>query len=301
MDIGMLDGIVEANASEGLGLMGVHLHISGKGSTEARFFDDERTHIYSGSKAYASMAVGIALEEGRFLLEDKALSFFPEYAAVASEGAGAIRVKDLLQMRAGCSESLFSSKDFRFDSDDDWTGEFFRRPCTPGAFFFYDNGCTYILSRIIEKTSGQTLRDYLVPRLFTPMGVANPQWHSCHCGHTLGAVGLYLTTEEFSRLGILMLQGGLWEGKRLVSESYIKHAHEDLVEVAGFSDSENRYGYGYQLWRCSIKNSYRADGKYGQYSIVLPDQNAVITATAHNEGNACDILRSVWKLVLPRL
>ena len=158
-----------------------------------------------------------------------------------------------------------------------------------------------MLSRIIEKVSGHTLRDYLMPRLFDPLDIFNPQWHECPKGHTLGAVGLYLKCEEFSRLGRLMLNKGMWEGQRLVPENYIERAWNDTVEVCGFSDSENNEGYGYQLWRCTVSGAYRVDGKYGQYSIVLPEKQAVVTVISHNENNANDILRAIWNEILPEI
>jgi CubicO group peptidase (beta-lactamase class C family) len=286
-----------------LGVYGIHLYQEGRGSTERRLRSNERVHLFSGSKAFTSMAVGIAAEEKRLSLTDTALSFFPQFRDIAAEGAEAITVTDLLQMRAGHENTLFTTVEAPHEPNRDWAEAFFRRPLIhpAGTVFLYDNGCTYMLSRIVEAVSGQTLRDYLMPRLFSPLGISNPQWHTCPGGHTLGAIGLYLTTEEFSRLGILLLQEGRWEDKQIVPASYIRLAATDLVEAQGFPDAENRQGYGYQLWRCTVSGAYRADGKYGQYAIVLPDRRAVVTVTAHNEQNANDILRAVWREVLPRL
>jgi CubicO group peptidase (beta-lactamase class C family) len=222
---------------------------------------------------------------------------------MASHGSEEITVRDLLHMRAGHAESLFSTSESTWERERDWAEVFFQTPMKSpaGTAFLYDNGCTYMLSRIVEATSGKTLRDYLMPRLFAPLDIFYPQWHACPGGHTLGAVGLYLTAGEFARLGILMLQNGVWNEKQLVPEEYIRAATEDTVETAGFEDAENRCGYGYQLWRCTVPGAYRADGKYGQYSIVLPDKEAVVAVTAHNAVCANDILRSVWAEILPRL
>ncbi len=97
------------------------------------------------------------------------------------------------------------------------------------------------------------------------------------------------------------LQGGRWGDRQIVPEDYVRLAASDLVTVEGFGDPENNQGYGYQLWRCTFPDVYRADGKYGQFSIVIPSHRAVVTVTAHNEDNANDILRAVWSEVLPRL
>lgn len=298
----IFDGFKKAVISENLGIYGIHAYKVGKGSAQLRFRDDEQVHLYSGSKAFTSMAVGIAESEGLLDLNGKALDFFPDFRSKSSPGSERIRLLDLLQMRSGYMTSLFSTDAPPEAREKDWAELFFARDMdgNTGESFFYDNGCTYVLSRVIEAASGQTLRDYLIPRLFEPLDIFNPQWHTCPGGHSLGAIGLHLTTEEFSRLGILMLQGGYWKGRQLVPEKYLRAAAEDTV-TGDFTDDENRQGYGYQLWRCTVPGAYRADGKYGQYSIVLPRQEAVVTVTAHNERCANDILRAVWKEVLPSL
>jgi CubicO group peptidase (beta-lactamase class C family) len=298
----ILESFSRAVREKNLGAFAAHVWQRGE-SASALFCDGEREHLYSGSKAFASMAVGMAAGEKRLSLSDKALDFFPQYRDVASEGSECVTVRDLLQMRAGHAESLFGTCEVTWERERDWAEAFFQTPMAnpAGTAFLYDNGCTYMLSRIIEATSGQTLRDYLMPRLFEPLGIFCLQWHACPGGHTLGAVGLYLTAEEFSRIGILLLQNGEWNGERLVPEWYVGAASGDTVETAGFEDSENRCGYGYQLWRCTVPGAYRADGKYGQFSVVLPDREAVVAVTAHNAACANDILRAVWAEILPRL
>lgn len=299
----MFENFKSAVKDEELGVYGIHAYKRGKQSAECRFRDDVRVHLYSGSKAFTSMAVGIAFGEGRLKLSDKALDFFPEFKPSAANSSGEITLRDLLQMRGGHKSPLFDADSTPKERDSDWAELFFARPMERkvGEGFFYDNGCTYILSRVIEAVSGQTLRDYLMPRLFGPLDIFNPQWHTCPRGHSLGAVGLFLRTEEFSRLGILMLQNGIWHDKQLVPAEYVRAAAEDIMDTEGSTDNEGRCGYGYQLWRCTVPGAFRADGKYGQFSIVLPDREAVVTVTAHNERCANDILRAVWKYVLPEL
>jgi CubicO group peptidase (beta-lactamase class C family) len=298
----VLEGFGRVAREKNLGVFAAHVYQRGERET-ALFCDGEREHLFSGSKTFTSMAVGIAAGEKRFSLSDKALDFFPQYKDTASQGSEKITVRDLLHMQAGHAESMFSTLEDTWERERDWAEVFFQRPIVnpAGQAFLYDNGCTYMLSRIVEAASGQTLRDYLMPRLFAPLDIYYPQWHACPGGHTLGAVGLYLTAEEFARLGILMLQNGVWEDKRLVPEDYIRAATQDTVETAGFDDAENRCGYGYQLWRCTVPGAYRADGKYGQYSIVLPEREAVVAVTAHNANCANDILRAVWAEILPAL
>lgn len=303
MNISVLDGFIKTVEEKELGVYGVHLYKDGGGSAQYRFRSDERVHLFSGSKAFVSMAAGIAEKEGLFSLDDSALSFFPQFVQSATPGAEEISLKNLLQMQSGHSTPLFFTDENTHEHFRDWAELFFSIPLSvpPGTGFLYDNGCAYILSRIVEAVSGHSLRNYLMPRLFLPLEIFNPQWHTCPGGHSLGAIGLYLTTEEFSRLGILLLNNGLWNEKRIIPENYIKRASNDTVAAKGFTDKENFQGYGYQLWRCTALGAFRADGKYGQYSVVLPMQRAVVTITAHNENNAYDILRAVWKTILPRI
>lgn len=299
----IFDDFARENQTKDLGVYGIHVYQEGKGSAEHRFRSNERVHLFSGSKAFTSLAVGIAADEGLLKLGDSILDYFPQYRDIAVPGAESITITDLLQMRSGRGQPLFSTLEETHERKRDWAELYFSTPMTypAGTTFFYDNGGTYILSRIIEAVSGKTLRDYLMPRLFEPLDIFNPQWHTCPRGHSLGAIGLYLSTEEYSRLGILLLQKGRWGDKQIISQQYLDRAENDIVSVRGFPDTETQVGYGYQLWRCTLPNTVRADGKYGQYSIVLRDYRAVVTVTAHNERCAFDILRVVWSTIVPHL
>ncbi|MDR3106904.1 MAG: beta-lactamase family protein [Bifidobacteriaceae bacterium] len=290
-------------AEKRLGVYGVHVYQEGAGALEHRFRADDRTQLWSVSKAYTSLAVGMCVDEGRLSLADPVLGYFPGFEAVAAEGSEAITIIDLLQMRSGKDYVLFEEEDLAVINASDWAELFFRGEITspPGGKFFYANGCAYMLSRLVEKVSGLVLRDYLRPRLFDPLRVLNPWWNSDPAGHTLGAYGLQLTTSELARLGRLLLQEGVWEDQALVSADYIRAMWADTVPQHGhFPDPESNAGYGYQVWRNTIAG-YRADGMYGQYSIVIPDKRAVITTTAHNETNACDIIRAAFADIADRL
>jgi len=287
-----------------LGVYGIHIYRKGQEALTYRWRSDDKVCLYSGSKTFTSVGVGICMDEGRFELSDTILSFFPEYRELASEHSEDITIKDLLHMSSGKKVFYFSCDEEKLKTHD-WAELFFEDPmrCRAGEEFFYSNACTYMLSRIIEKVTGATLRDYLVPRLFTPLGIFNPQWHTCPGGHTLGATELFLTTEEFSLLGQVLLNGGTYKDKRIVSQEYLKIATTDIISNAdcGFNDSESSAGYGYQLWKCTFEGAYRADGMYGQFCIVFPDKEAIITVTSHEENNANDILRAVYNDILPYL
>lgn len=207
-------------------------------------------------------------------------------------------------MSSGKKVFYFSGDEEKMKTND-WAFLFFTDPVLtkPGTESYYANSCTYMLSRIVERVSGCTLRNYLVPRLFNPLGIFNPQWHTCPGGHTLGATGLYLTIDDFAGLGRVFLDNGVYGDARIVSEKFIKESVADVIstEKCGFNDSENKCGYGYQLWLCSHKGAYRADGKYGQFCIVFPDREAVVTVTSHEEFRQNDILRTIYEDITPYL
>lgn len=156
--------------------------------------------------------------------------------------------------------------------------------------------------QIIEKLSGLDIRDYLIPRIFGPLGYENPQWLRSAEGSSLGNSGLMMTTSEFAKIGQLLLQHGQFDGRQLVPREFMDAMHLDVVDNSHFSEDEEwSSGYGYHVWMCTRKDTWRADGLYGQFSIVVADKGACVTVTAHNENNAGDIIRAVWSEVLPRL
>ena len=281
-----------------LGVYGIHVYQKGKEPIVHRFRSDDRVNLYSASKTFTSVGVGIAIDEGLFGLDDFVLDFFPEFKSLASDGSEKITIRNLLQMSSGHS---FSDV-IRYNAMDRVALFFETELRYPvGSYFFYDNLAPYVLGRIIEKTSGLILRDYLKPRLFDPLEIINPQWHTCAEGHTLASSGLHLTTEELSRLGIMLLHEGVYKDKRIVSSAYIHQMHTDLVRTLSKDDPETQSGYGYQIWNCTLPNTYRADGMYGQMCVVLKDYDAVVTVTAHNEYEHKDILRAIWKDIVPHL
>lgn len=131
------------------------------------------------------------------------------------------------------------------------------------------------------------------------------QWEICPEGVTKGFMGLYLTTEKLSRFGQLLLNHGEWNGMQLIPAQYIDEATKPQIDNSDFNPAwataDNHHGYGYQIWINSYLNSYRIEGLYGQYSIGFPDKDAVVTITAHQEGNQSDILSLVWKTIADRL
>ncbi|HIR57849.1 MAG TPA: serine hydrolase [Candidatus Gallacutalibacter pullicola] len=283
---------------KGLEVYGINVYQKGNGEVSHRFRSDDRENIYSASKTFTSVAVGMCRDDGLLRLEDRVISYFPEYADIASPGTEDITLRDLLHMSSGKEIHRIT------EPHEDWARVFLRLPLDsqPGTKFFYSNACTYMLGRVVEKVSGKNVRDFLMPRLFEPFGFFNPQWHTCPGGHTIAATELYLRTDELAQLGRLLLHKGERDGKRLLSEDYVNLMQTDIVpcDKTTNDDPESCAGYGYQVWKCT-PGCFRADGLYGQFSVVVPELDAVVTVTSHREKNANDILRAIYEDIFPLL
>ena len=257
--------------------------------------------LYSLSKSFTSTAVGMAVEEGLLSIEDPVLSFFADDApAHVSDNLAAMRVLHLLSMNTGHADDLLEH--LRDSEDPNWTRTFLAIPVTyePGTHFLYNSGASYLLSAIVQQLTGQTLVEYLGPRLFEPLGIRNPSWQTCPRGINTGGWGLSITTEDIACFGQMYLQNGLWNGRRLLPASWIAQAtsyHSD--NSINQDEIDWQQGYGFQFWLCR-HNAYRGDGAFGQFCVVMPDQDAVFAATAGVE-NMQAVLDLVWKHLLPAM
>lgn len=303
MEKSILDRFRMTVTERGLGIYGIKAERMNGESVSHFWRSNDDVNLYSGSKTFTSLAVGMCVKEGRLTTDDHVLDFFPEYRGAAAPGSEDITLRDLLHMASGKKKFWFGELNAQ-KNEKDWAELFFRVPLTakPGEEFFYSNACSYMLGRTVEKVSGQNVRDFLLPRLFRPLGILNPQWHTCSGGHPLCATGLYLNLEQFSRLGTFLLHGGQADGKQMVDEGYLQKLSTDLIDnfLPGDGMPETSSGYGYQVWRCSPEGVYRADGMYGQFCIVLPGKGA-ITITAHEEANPYGLVMAALQEIAPEL
>lgn len=273
----------------------------------APYASDLRHTLYSLSKSFTSTGVGLAAAEGKLKLDDKVVSHFPDdLPATISPNLAAMSIRDLLRMRAGHKGDSLFGPGFSVQ-EKNWVKSVLAKPVehAPGTHFAYNNGATFLLSAIVQKTTGQTLHAYLTPRLFEPLGIEGSDWEQNPQGINCGAWGLRVRTEDIARLGQLYLQMGQWNGKRLLSDAWVTEAAL-LNPPAGAAapaawatspTSDWAQGYGFQFWR-SRNGAYRGDGAFGQYCIVMPKQEMVIAITAEtNEMQA--VLDATWKHLLP--
>jgi CubicO group peptidase (beta-lactamase class C family) len=221
---------------------------------------------------------------------------FPEDAPAApGNNLKAMRVRDLLTMSTG------HQTEPKFSKEDPWVKTFLAHPVPhkPGTHFLYNTPATYMCSAIVQKVTGQTVLDYLKPRLFEPLGIEGPRWGTSPQGITFGGFGLYIRTEDVAKFGQLYLQKGKWRGKQLVPADWISVATSRQMSNGSNPKSDWEQGYGFQFWRCR-HGAYRGDGANGQYCIVLPGQDAVIAITA-DTNDMPGQLNLVWDKLLPGL
>jgi len=240
---------------------------------------DQPHLVHSVSKSFNATAVGMAIAEGKLSLDDRVLKFFPKEAPRArSDPLKAMTVRDLLTMT--CGHDAQPTVDLNPSVE-----EFLAFPVQhrPGTHFAYNNAASYTLSAIVTKVTGQTVQEYLQPRLFEPLGIDHTQWRTTPEGFTLGWVGLSLHTESIAKLGQLYLQKGRWNGTQLIPETWVEQATRKQVSHDQGSparrEADWQQGYGFQFWRCT-HNAFRAEGSGGQFCVVMPDQDVVVAMTA---------------------
>lgn len=259
-------------------------------------FNPENPHImHSLSKSFTSTAIGFAVDEGLLSIYDPVISFFPDDTPEnPSQNLRSMRVIDLLTMNTGHITPPSPDGNVK-----NWAKLFLEKDVDlkPGTHFKYNSMATYMLSAIMHKLTGQSLVEFLQPRLFDPLGIKTPRWDKCPMGLDVGGWGLHIVTEDIARFGQLYLQKGKWEGKQLISEKWVEMATSRQVSNGSDPDSDWDQGYGFQFWQCR-HNCYRGDGAFGQYCIVMPEQDAVIAITSASD-NMGQVMQLIWDYLLP--
>jgi CubicO group peptidase (beta-lactamase class C family) len=266
-----------------------------------------RHELYSLSKSFTSTAVGLAIAEGKLNLDDPVLQFFHDDApAEPSANLKAMRVRDLLCMSTGHQteprlDPSPVSPTAEPKEGQTWVKTFLAHPVPykPGTHFLYNTPATYMQSAIVQKVTGQTVLDYLRPRLFEPLGIENPTWGTSPQGITLGGYGLNIRTEDIAKFGQLYLQHGNWNGRQLVPAEWIEKATSRQTSNGSNPNSDWEQGYGFQFWRAR-HGAYRGDGAFGQFCVVMQDQDAVVAITSGTKDMQA-VLNLVWDKLLPAM
>ncbi|ACU74739.1 beta-lactamase [Catenulispora acidiphila DSM 44928] len=291
---------LEARSVECHSIMVVHRgHVVAEGWWAP--YSAERPHLlYSLTKSFTAIAVGLAVADGLLSLDDRVVHVLPDHVpADVSEQASRITVHHLLSMTAGhATDSLTEAWE---REPDDLVKGFLGLPfaAAEGTRHTYDNSTTFILARMVERVTGRGLPEFLDKRLFKPMGIDHAEWDRVRSGAAFGFHGLHLTTEAIASFGELLRRGGMWGDQQLVPRGWVELAtrrHIDSEWILDGSDQADfSYGYGYQFWMS--RHGYHGHGSFGQQCVVVPSHDLVVAVTA--QGEAQKVLDAMWECLLP--
>ncbi|MDK8179859.1 serine hydrolase [Paenibacillus sp. UMB4589-SE434] len=300
----ILTGFVNRITAEQLQVLSVRMLTQGTLCAKWDLTADVRRLQHSVSKSFTSMAVGLAIEEGKLTLDTRLGEFLRAPSSPYMENDSPLHpcqltLRDLLRMSSGHDVPPLRAEERAYLTEKDWVKYYLSQPLDrpAGEQFTYSSGDTFMISALVQAAVGESVQSYLTPRLFEPLGIQDVSWETSPLGITLGCAGLKISTEELGRFGQLLLQNGTWEGQQLVPAHWIQQASAKQIENKGSVDWS--LGYGYQFWRC-LHGAYRADGAHGQFCIILPDYEAVIAINSE-EDRMQDILDAVWTEILPLL
>lgn len=299
-----LTGLIKAAQEQNLHILNLVVRQNGEIIAEHNFAAEKRVLLWSASKTFTAMAIGIAEKENLFKITDKLSEYFrvPDVPLWQK-----VTIRDLLRMGTGqrrCPMTVAINNGDKLENVEEL---FFSEPVVdePGSHFVYNNAATYMLSKLITLRTTTSLNDYLKPRIFEPLGIHDVQWEADRNGISFGCSGLHLSAHELSKFGQLLLDSGMWQGTRLIPEDYLRAATSKQIDNSDFHEffatADHRSGYGYQLWLNSYPTSYRLDGLYGQYVVVLPTKKAVITFVSNEPTHMTAILELAWNHLVDHL
>jgi CubicO group peptidase (beta-lactamase class C family) len=266
----------------------------------APYSSEHRMQLYSLSKSFTGTAIGLAVSEGLITVDDPIVKFFPEYApSEISDNLANLKIRHLLSMSVGHGKDSILILEAS-PAGVPWEKTFLSLPVVfkPGSQFMYNSGASFMLSAIIKKVTGQTAHEYLRSRLYDPLDITNTTWGENWEGINMGASHLRMPTEDIAKFGQLYLQKGMWNGKQVITKEWVAEASAKHIDN-GHNDSSWGYGYGYQFW-LNPPGGYRADGAYGQFSMILPELDAVVAITSESIETK-KTMQIVWDVLLPEM
>jgi CubicO group peptidase (beta-lactamase class C family) len=234
--------------------------------------------MYSVSKSFVSLAVGLMVDEGRLSLDDRVAGFFPDkLPAKLHPWVAASTVRDLLRMSTSHSQTSYSRR------DPDWVWTFFNTSPShpPGTIFSYDTAATVVLTATVERLSGTPFLDYMRPRFLDRIGFSPDAW----CirtpeGGSWGGSGVICTLRDLARVALACMNGGMWEGgEKVLPEPYVRAATSPQIDNA----IRGHHGYGYQIW-CDPEGGFSFRGMGSQYAICFPEKEFLFACIADTQG-----------------
>lgn len=277
-----IQAFIDDCEKEGIELHGVMVLRHGKVACEAfkePYSADYSHMMYSVSKSVTSTAIGFAIEEGFMTLETKFLDVFPWLRPAKYDPyLEKLNVLHLLTMRSGKSVSPMSDR-----TKDTWLKDFVDSPWVsePGTDFKYISENMYVLCAMINKLTGQTVTEFLTPRLYEPLGMNVPYWETCPSGIETGGWGIFFTLEDLGKYTLCYQQKGMYNGKQIIPRQWAETSVSKVTDSVNDTEDGTK-GYGYCFWRCSYEHAYRADGMFSQFGIVFEDKDAALCTMAGN-------------------
>ena len=266
-----------------------------------RFIPQCSRLIYSHTKSFVSTAAGMAIDEGKLKLDNRFMDYFPDYAPmVTDKRVFDITLRDLLTMSSGFGDSfLMSSNRRKGEGFPDYVAYMAQKPLvnTPGTTFQYSNADTHLAGCMVEKAVSEPLAVYMYRKLFSPLGMGFPAWECDPKGTVFGGSGMYLPIEEMIKLGILYLNDGVWNGQRLLSQDWVRMISQKQIDTGNPLPWSS--GYSFQFWMIPGQpGAFRCDGLYGQYSLILPKDNAVIAIQSSEQNDVLKIIPLIQKYLI---
>lgn len=264
-------------------------------------YGPEELHpLYSFSKSLTATAIGFAEQEGLLSLEEKLVDIFPE--EIPQDASAYLRQADLHHLLImGCGQET----EGEYHDSEEWIRDFLHHPFLhePGTFYRYNTLGTDMLGAVLKRKTGEDITEFLRPRLLEPLGIRKIVCSRMRDKNAVenGGAGMKLVTEDMAKFAYFLLNRGKWEGRQLLRESWFDRACSKQIETAGDSEGhvkEWANGYGYQCWMCTLPDSFRADGAYGQFGFVYPTLDLVVVTTSATEQTQ-SIVDSMMEHLLP--
>jgi CubicO group peptidase (beta-lactamase class C family) len=298
--------LIDQSLRENLHIRNVAIAKDGIEIANHNFKEDQTIQLWSVSKSITSLAIGIAIGEGYLKLDDDISKFledkYQEYKHFTN-----ITIRDLLSMVSGHARCPIERAMECEKQITDIVRMFYEEEFVyiPGQHFVYDNTCVYMLSYILTMATGTTLEEYCEKHLFIPLDISNAKWDSDENGISLGFIGLHLNIHDLVKIGIMLLNHGVYKGRIIVPSDYVIQATRKQVSTKHFdtffATEDHKQGYGYLFWINSYHNSYRMDGMYGQYVVMLPDKNSVVAYLSEEPEKMTNILELTWDTLIDKL
>ena len=246
-----------------------------------------KQQLYSISKSFSSTAVGFLVDDRLVNIDDRVVDIFSEKCPkTIGKNLSKMRLKHLLSMNTGHGRCLLN--DIRRSDDPVRLFLEFEPEFEPGTHFLYNNAATYMLSEVVRKYTNMTMFDFLSQRLFEPLEIKGTHWNTYADGNSQGAVGLHASTDDIAKLGLLYLNKGVYDGKRILSESWVNMAVEVWSDNSTNGTADWTVGYGFQFWR-NARDGFRGDGAFGQFCMVFPSENMVVAMEVYSDDVQAEI------------